>query len=87
MLFESSIDYPQGAGSASSRRLAANISQPHVQLFLKLPVRMAEWSLLIISRLVRRVMHPSDCAWPSAPRSQARNVQFEILRIEARRRI
>lgn len=87
MLFQSSEDYSRGAGFASSGRLATYISRPRVQLSRKLPVHAAEWLLLIISRLVGRAMQPSNCKWPAAPRSPACNIQHEILRIEARRRI
>ena len=87
MLFQPSGECLQGAGFASSWRLAANLSRPRAQCSLKLLIHTAECLLLIIGRLVRRAMQPSDYAWPPAPRSLTSNIQYEILRIEARRRI
>ena len=87
MLYQSVREYHQAPRLPLSRHPAAMPSQPHRPLFWKLFAHTAERLLATIGRTARREMQTNELAWMVAPRVPMGNTQYEIMRIEARRRI
>jgi hypothetical protein len=83
----SSGEYAPRSRPVSFWRLATNLPRPRTQQSCKLLIQTAEWFLLIIGRLIRRGIQTNDGVCLAAPRSVTGNIQYEIMRIEARRRI
>ena len=87
MLYRSSREYPQAPKLLSSWRPAAGACLPLTQPSWKSLVHAAERLFSIVRRLVRRAMQTDDCTWLAAPTVPTGNARYEIMRIEARRRI
>jgi hypothetical protein len=87
MPYQSLREYPQAPRLPSSWHPADMPSQAHRQLFRKLLAHIAGRFLATIGRAVRREMQTDDLTWPAARRVPMGNTRYEIMRIEARRRI
>jgi hypothetical protein len=87
MLYQSLREYHQAPRLLLSWHSAAMPSQPHRSLFWKPLAHTAECLLATIGRTARREIQTDDLAWPAASRLPIGNIQYEIMRIEARRRI
>jgi hypothetical protein len=59
----------------------------HPEKVAKPLIQIAQYMLLMIGRSIRRAMQTNDCTWPAAPRVPNGDIRYEIMRIEARRRI
>ena len=87
MLSQMSREYPQVPMMPSSRHPVAVPPQPHWRLSWSLLVLTAQHWLSIIGRPIGWPKQAGDWEGPVAARFPTGNIQSEIMRIEARRRI
>jgi len=84
---KSLAQYSQASSLLWHWRLGAGLSQPRLQLSWRPIVHSAERLFSIIGRAGRRAIHTLVGEGPTRPRLPRDNTRYEIMRIEARRRI
>jgi hypothetical protein len=87
MLYQVSREYPQALGLLSSTRPAVEPMQRRWRLSWRPLIHTAERLLRTIGRIGKQAIPADDCAWQASPRVATSNMQTDIMRIEARRRI
>jgi hypothetical protein len=87
MPYKSLAQYSQASSLLWHWRPGARLSQPRLQLSWRPIVHSAERLFSIIGRPAKRAIHTLVGEGPTRPRLPTDNTRYEIMRIEARRRI